>query len=65
MRKDQQNKDRKRTLELINLNRAIAGLEPLNSYQEYLDLDEDYDFILDAEIDQSLNILEDLILIES
>ena len=65
VRKDQQNKDRKRTLELINLNRAIAGLEPLKSYQEYLDLDEDYDFILDAEIDQSLNILEDLILIES
>ena len=65
VRKDQQNKDRKRTLELINLNRVIAGLEPLKSYQEYLDLDEDYDFILDAEIDQSLNILEDLILIES
>ena len=33
----------------------------LDSYEEYINLDEDYDFVMDAEIDMSLMILKDLI----
>ena len=51
--------------ELINLNRKISGLDQLETYEDYLNLDEDYDFVLDAEIDQSLNIIEDLIRVTS
>jgi len=61
IRQNRQNKDRIKTLELINLNRAIAKLNQLNSYEEYINLDEDYDFLMDAEIDMSLMILKDLI----
>ena len=60
-RQNRQNEDRTKTLELINLNRKISGLDQLETYEDYLNLDEDYDFVLDAEIDQSLNIIEDLI----
>ena len=64
-RQNRQNEDRAKTLELINLNRKISGLYQLETYEEYLNLDEDYDFVLDAEIDQSLNIIEDLIRVTS
>jgi len=60
-RQNRQNEDRIKMLELINLNRVIAKLNQLNSYEEYINLDEDYDFIMDAEIDMSLMILKDLI----
>ena len=64
-RQNRQNEDRTKTLELINLNRKISGLDQLETYEDYLNLDEDYDFVLDAEIDQSLNIIEDLIQVTS
>lgn len=64
-RQSRQNEDRLKTLELINLNRKISGLDQLETYEDYLNLDEDYDFVLDAEIDQSLNIIEDLIRVTS
>ena len=64
-RQSRQNEDRLKTLELINLNREISGLDQLETYEDYLNLDEDYDFVLDAEIDQSLNIIEDLIRVTS
>jgi len=64
-RQNRQNEDRTKTLELINLNRKISGLDQLETYEDYLNLDEDYDFVLDAEIDQSLNIIEDLIRVTS
>ena len=64
-RQTKQNEDRTKTLELINLNREISGLDQLETYEDYLNLDEDYDFVLDAEIDQSLNIIEDLIRVTS
>ena len=64
-RQSKQNEDRLKTLELINLNRKISGLDQLETYEDYLNLDEDYDFVLDAEIDQSLNIIEDLIRVTS
>ena len=64
-RQNRQNEDRIKTLELINLNRKISGLDQLETYEDYLNLDEDYDFVLDAEIDQSLNIIEDLIRVTS
>ena len=64
-RQNRQNEERTKTLELINLNRKISGLDQLETYEDYLHLDEDYDFVLDAEIDQSLNIIEDLIQVTS
>ena len=64
-RQSRQNEDRLKTLELINLNRKISGLDQLDTYEDYLNLDEDYDFVLDAEIDQSLNIIKDLIRVTS
>ena len=57
----QQKQDRLKTLQLVNLNREISGLKYLESFEEYQKLDEEYDFIIDAEIDESLNIIEELI----
>ena len=57
----QQKQDRLKTLQLVNLNREISGLKYLESFEEYQKLDEEYDFIIDAEIDESLNIIKELI----
>ena len=57
----QQKQDRLKTLQLVNLNREISGLKYLESFEEYQKIDEEYGFIIDAEIDESLNIIEELI----
>jgi len=54
-----------RNLKLINLGREISGEDLFETYQDYLDRETIDDFVLDAEIDQSLKILVDLIEIES
>ena len=64
-RQSEQNEDRSKTLQLINLNREISGLNQLETFDDYLNLEEDYNFVLDAEIDQSLNIIEDLLTLTS
>ena len=64
-RQSEQNEYRSKTLQLINLNREISGLNQLETFDDYLNLEEDYNFVLDAEIDQSLNIIEDLLTLTS
>ena len=54
-----------RNLKFINLGREISGENVFEDYDEYLDRETKDDFVLDAEIDQSLKILIDLIEIES
>tara|TARA_X000000950_G_scaffold87947_1_gene110755 strand:+ start:8363 stop:10336 length:1974 start_codon:yes stop_codon:yes gene_type:complete len=53
------------TLELVNLGRTLSGKEEFanfNEYEEYITEDE---FIIDAEVDQSMKVLIELIEIES
>ena len=57
--------NKKRNLKLINLGREISGDNIFENYEEYLEREINDDFVLDAEIDQSLKILIDLIEIES
>ena len=57
--------NKKRNLKLINLGREISGDDIFENYEEYLEREINDDFVLDAEIDQSLKILIDLIEIES
>ena len=54
-------------LQLLSILRysEISGQEKFTSYQEYLDTEISDDFIIDAEIDLSLRILVDLIVLES
>tara|TARA_B100000131_G_C18054989_1_gene588013 strand:- start:92 stop:1378 length:1287 start_codon:yes stop_codon:yes gene_type:complete len=54
-----------RNLKLINLGRKISGELLFETYEEYLDREINEDFVLDAEIDQSLKVLIDLIEIKS
>ena len=56
---------KERNLKFINLGREISGENVFEDYEEYLDREIKDDFVLDAEIDQSLKILIDLIEIES
>ena len=57
--------NKKRNLKLINLGREISGKDLFKTYEEYLDREIDDNFVLDAEIDQSLKILMDLIEVRS
>ena len=57
--------NKKRNLKLINLGREISGDDIFENYEQYLEREINDDFVLDAEIDQSLKILIDLIEIES
>ena len=49
------------SLKLINLRREISNLKQFQTYQEYIEFEEEDEFALDAEIDQSINILLELV----
>jgi len=57
--------DRNNTLELVNFGRTLSGKEKFANFDEYEDYVAEDEFILDAEIDQSLKVIVDLIEIES
>jgi len=56
-------RERSRTdlLKLINLRREISNLKQFQTYEEYIEFEDDDEFALDAEIDQSINILLELV----
>ena len=58
-------RERSRTdsLKLINLRREISNLKQFQTYEEYIEFEEEEEdeFALDAEIDQSINILLELV----
>ena len=56
-------RERSRTdsLNLINLRREISNLKQFQTYEEYIEFEEEDEFALDAEIDQSINILLELV----
>jgi len=49
------------SLKLINLRREISNLKQFQTYEEYIEFEEEDEFALDAEIDQSINILLELV----
>ena len=49
------------SLKLINLRREISNLKQFQTYEEYMEFEEEDEFALDAEIDQSINILLELV----
>ena len=49
------------TLELVNFRRELGNLETFSSYDEYLESDSTEEFVIDAEVDQSLSIVMDLL----
>ena len=49
------------SLKLINLRREISNLKQFQTYEEYIEFKEEDEFALDAEIDQSINILLELV----
>ena len=53
--------DRNNILELANLDRNLSGKEEFANYDEYQKYIAEDEFILDAEIDQSLKVLVDII----
>ena len=53
--------DKNSTLELVNFGRALSGKEEFANFSEYEDYIGEDEFILDAEIDQSLRVLIELI----
>ena len=55
--------DRKNTLELANYGRRLSGKSEFKDYDEYKDYIAGDEFIIDAEIDQSLKALNDLIML--
>ena len=57
--------DRNNTLALVNFGRILSGKEKFANFDEYQDYVVEDEFILDAEIDQSLKVLVDLIEIKS
>ena len=53
--------DRKNTLELANYGRRLSGKSEFKDYDEYKDYIAGDEFIIDAEIDQSLKVIVDII----
>jgi len=53
--------DKNNTLELANYGRTLSGKSEFKSYDEYKDYIAEDEFVLDAEIDQSLKIIVDII----
>ena len=49
------------TLELVNYRRELGNLETFRSYDEYMESNSTEEFVIDAEIDQSLSIVMDLL----
>ena len=57
--------DRKNTLELANYGRRLSGKSDFKDYDEYKDYIAEDEFIIDAEIDQSFQVLVQLLPIKS
>ncbi len=57
--------DQNSTLELVNFGRALSGKKEFVNFSEYEDYVIEDEFIMDAEIDQSLKVLVELIELES
>ncbi len=57
--------DRNNTLELVNFGRTLSGKEEFLSFNEYENYVTEEEFIIDAEIDQSIKVLVDIISINS
>ena len=61
-RLSERERSRADSLKLINLRREISNLKQFQTYEEYIEFEEEEDeFALDAEIDQSINILLELV----
>ena len=57
--------DQNSTLELVNFGRTLSGKKEFVNFSEYEDYVIEDEFIMDAEIDQSLKVLVELIELES
>lgn len=57
--------DRNSTLELVNFARTLSGKDKFVNFSEYEDYVTEDEFVMDAEIDQSLKVLVELIELES
>jgi carboxyl-terminal processing protease len=57
--------DRNSTLELVNFARTLSGKDKFVNFSEYEDYVTEDEFVMDAEIDQSLRVLVELIELES
>ena len=57
--------DQNNTLELVNFGRTLSGKKEFVNFSEYEDYVIEDEFIMDAEIDQSLKVLVELIELES
>ena len=64
-RKSIKESDQNSTLELVNLGRTLSGKKEFVNFSEYEDYVIEDEFIMDAEIDQSLKVLVELIELES
>jgi carboxyl-terminal processing protease len=64
-REDILEEDRINTLELANYGRRLSGKSEFKDYDEYKNYVAEDEFIIDAEIDQSLKVLVQLLSIES
>lgn len=60
-RVNERERSRTDSLKLINLKREISNLKQFQTYEEYIEFEEEDEFALDAEIDQSINILLELV----
>ena len=60
-RVNERERSRTDSLKLINLRREISNLKQFQTYEEYMEFEEEDEFALDAEIDQSINILLELV----
>lgn len=60
-RVNERERSRMDSLKLINLRREISNLKQFQTYEEYIEFEEEDEFALDAEIDQSINILLELV----
>jgi carboxyl-terminal processing protease len=60
-RVNERERSRTDSLKLINLKREISNLNQFQTYEEYIEFEEEDEFALDAEIDHSINILLELV----
>jgi len=60
-RVNERERSRTDSLKLINLRREISNLKQFQTYEEYIEFEKEDEFALDAEIDQSINILLELV----
>tara|TARA_Y100001935_G_C17304322_1_gene511278 strand:+ start:112 stop:2079 length:1968 start_codon:yes stop_codon:yes gene_type:complete len=60
-RTELQMKERENTLELVNFGRELIGKEVFESYEQYQSSVKKEEFFIDAEIDQSLKVLSEML----